>query len=134
MTTIFNRGTPGGSQKNQPVLDALRREIAELKHENDELKAENKRLGANATPGVQMRKCVNCSRDLPDGPSFYPGYLQPMGKNTASEAKRHHCVYCQLHKLPGEHRRDVDGRNPDIDKSTPPYGHLDYVRIKKTNR
>ena len=95
MTTLFNRGTSSGSQKSQPVIDALRRENAVLKHENAELKRENKRLSGNATPGVQMRKCVNCSRNLPDGPGFFPGYLMPQGTNSAAEAKRHHCVYCQ---------------------------------------
>jgi hypothetical protein len=74
----------------------LKQDNAELKRENEHLKADNKRLGgANAGPGLQMRKCVNCSRDLPDGPSFYPGYLMPIGKNSAAEARRHHCVYCQ---------------------------------------
>lgn len=80
----------------ESVVSGLKRENAELRRENEHLKADNKRLGGgNAAPGVQLRKCVNCSRDLPDGPSFFPGYLMPQGKNSAAEARRHHCAYCQ---------------------------------------
>lgn len=89
------------SQKNQPVIDALRHEIAILKRENEHLKDENKRLTdanpspAAGMPAVQMRRCVNCKRDLPDGPIYYPGYLEPMGANSADEARRHHCIHCR---------------------------------------
>jgi len=81
---------------NLGEINRLLVEIAKIKRENEHLKADNKRLGGdNSGPGMQMRRCVNCSRDLPDGPDFFPGYLQPMGKDSAAEAARHHCFYCQ---------------------------------------
>jgi hypothetical protein len=80
----------------EAALAGVKHENAELRRENENLKSDNERLGGgNAGAGVQMRRCVNCSRDLPDGPGFFPGYLKPMGKDSAAEAARHHCFYCQ---------------------------------------
>jgi hypothetical protein len=84
-----------GNQKSQPVIDALRAENAHLRRENDHLKTENSRLSGNAGSGVQTRRCVECKRNLPDGPSFFPGYLEPIGEDSVAEAYRYLCVYCR---------------------------------------
>jgi hypothetical protein len=82
---------------HQGKLPELEAEVARLSSENRRLLAENKRLRGDAAPGpaTQMRRCVNCKRDLPDGLSFYPGYLDELSSSSAAEAKRHHCVYCR---------------------------------------
>jgi hypothetical protein len=84
-------------QNSQARLEAA---LAELARDNADLRRENtalrERLGA-ASAGVRtaMRQCVNCKRTLPDGLSFYPGYLDEQSANSAAEARRHHCVYCR---------------------------------------
>ena len=82
--------------KHQAIIDDLTDQIFELRTENDRLKAENRRLGGTACQGkaIQERACINCGRRLPDGPEYFPGYLEPMGDNSAEEARRYHCIYC----------------------------------------
>ena len=89
--TIFKPRT----NDNLAAINHLIAENARLRRDNDHLKAENKRLSGNSGPGVQMRQCVECKRNLSDGPEFFPGYLEPMGKDSAAEARRHLCVYCR---------------------------------------
>lgn len=84
-------------EKHQAVIDELMDQILELRTENDRLKAENRRLGGTTGSGkaIQERTCVNCGRRMPDGPAYFPGYLEPLAANSAGEATRQHCVYCR---------------------------------------
>jgi len=95
---IFNQSAPStGNQKSQPAINSLQRENARLRRENDQLKADIKRISGNPMPGpkVQMRRCIRCTRDLPDGPSYFPGYLEPESGDHAAEISRHLCIYCR---------------------------------------
>ena len=82
---------------NLGAINRLKGENAHLRRENDQLKADIKRISGNPMPGpkVQTRQCIQCTRDLPDGPSYFPGYLEPEGEDSAAEAMRYHCIYCR---------------------------------------
>jgi hypothetical protein len=84
-------------QREQAVIDALIDENADMQDEIDRLKAENARLGGvggNAA-AIQHRTCVNCHKRMPDGPAYFPGYFEQPSTDLATEAYRHHCVYCR---------------------------------------
>jgi cell division protein FtsB len=83
------------NDQSQAAIDSLKAKAARLEAENTHLKAENKRLSGNSGPGGQMRKCINCPRNLPDGPSYFPGYLEEMAEDSAAELQRYLCVYCR---------------------------------------
>ena len=80
---------------NLGEVNQLKAKVAELTRENERLKAENKRLSGNSSPGVQTRQCINCGRNLPDGPVYFPGYLELVAPDAEAEMLRHRCVYCR---------------------------------------
>lgn len=84
-------------QKDQTVIDELMDEIQELREENDHLKAEIRSLGGTSGVGaaIQQRTCINCRRRMPDGPAYFPGYFEEPSADLATEAYRHHCIYCR---------------------------------------
>jgi hypothetical protein len=64
--------------------ERLRREVANLKAQNEEI----------AFDGVQLRHCMNCKKNLPDGPLFFPGYLE-RADDPVADAMRYVCAYCR---------------------------------------
>lgn len=102
MTMFHGPRSPyqGKLSQLEATVAELQHKNAELRRENEHLRSETKRLGGgNNGPGVQTRRCLNCKRNLPDGPQFFPGYEEPPGANSAAEAKRYECVYCRLAPL-----------------------------------
>jgi hypothetical protein len=75
------------NSKYQAVIDGLRTKNANLIAENAHLKDENKRLRGETKDGLRMRRCVNCARNLPDGPELFPGYLDDGSTD---------CIYCRV--------------------------------------
>ncbi len=84
-------------QRHQAIIDELMNEIQELREDNDRLKAENSRLGGmrGVGPAIQERQCLGCHRRLPDGPAYFPGFLQEFSTDLATELYRHWCIYCR---------------------------------------
>jgi hypothetical protein len=83
------------NNQSQAAIDSLKAKAARLEAENTHLKAENRRLSGNGPLGDQTRQCVHCARNLPDGPSYFPGYLEEMAEDSAAELQRYLCVYCR---------------------------------------
>jgi hypothetical protein len=84
-------------EKHQAIIDELEEEIQALHEENEHLKAENARLGGTRGIGmaIQRRACVNCSKILPDGPAYFPGYFEEPSTDLTAERWRHACIYCR---------------------------------------
>ncbi len=83
--------------KDQAAINSLRAENTRLKAEIGHLKRENDFLRSGGSPStIRQRQCIRCGNNFPDGPEYFPGYLEEASTDLAAEQRRYWCICCRI--------------------------------------